>query len=106
MSQYIHRVPGRIRVRSTAFRCRSERLRTAEQELTALAGVQEGRISRHAGSITIRYDTALLRQSEVLGVLEQIGCRGASHHSDDGARKLGEVFGKALVGAVVQKAVE
>jgi hypothetical protein len=41
MSQYIHHVPGRIRVRSKAFRCRSEKARTAERRLQSLAGAVE-----------------------------------------------------------------
>lgn len=106
MSQYIHHVPGRIRVRSRAFRCRCERARAAEQELLALSGVHQVRVNPHAGSITVHYDSALLGQSDLLTVLEQCGCLDATIRSDEVTRKAGELFGKALVGAVVQKAVE
>ena len=106
MSQYIHHVPGRIRVRSKAFRCRSDKGKAAERKLLALTGVRQVRVNPHAGSITVHYDSALLKQSDLLAVLEQCGCLGASIRSDEVTRKAGELFGKALVGAVVQKAVE
>ena len=106
MSQYIHHVPGRIRVRSKAFRCRSEKARGAERGLLALTGVRQVRVNPHAGSITVHYDSALLKQSDLLSVLEQCGCLGVASRNDDVSRKAGELFGKAFVGAVVQKAVE
>jgi hypothetical protein len=63
-------------------------------------------VNPHAGSITVHYDPALLKQSDLLSVLEQSGCLGGISRSDEVSRKAGELFGKALVGAVVQKAVE
>ncbi|MCB2261632.1 MAG: heavy-metal-associated domain-containing protein [Candidatus Thiosymbion ectosymbiont of Robbea hypermnestra] len=106
MSQYIHHVPGRIRVRSKAFHCRSRKTRTAESRLLALTGVRQVRVNPHAGSITVYYDSALLKQSDLLCVLEQSGCLGTTSHGGEVLHKAGEMFGKALVGAVVQKAVE
>ncbi len=53
MSQYTHHNPGRIRVRSRAFRCRSERGHAAERRLKAIAGVRQVRTNPHAGSITV-----------------------------------------------------
>ncbi len=106
MSQYIHHVPGRIRVRSKAFQCRSEKALAAEKLLKELTGVRSFRVNPHAGSIIVHYDTAELKQSDLLAILEQVGCLEASSRSDESARKMGEIFGKALVGAVVQKIVE
>lgn len=106
MSQYIHQVPGRIRVRSNAFRCRSRRARAAEGRLRTMKGVRRVRVNPHAGSITIHYDESVLKRSHLLVALEDAGCLGAASHNDDGVRRMGVVFGRALVGAVVQKAVE
>lgn len=106
MSQYIHHVPGRIRVRSGAFRCPSERAGQARARLVAMAGVREVRLNPRAGSITIHYDPSLLKHSDLLGVLEDVGCLSGATRSDAAARKVGEMFGKALVGAVMQKALE
>jgi copper chaperone CopZ len=106
MSLYIHHVPGRIRVRTKAFRCRSEKAQAAERQLKAMAGVRQVRVNPHAGSITVHYDTAELEQSDLLTALEQLGCLQTAGRSDEVARRMGEMFGRALVGAVVQKAVE
>ena len=106
MSQYVHHVPGRIRVRSKAFRCHSEKAFGAQKKLLSTVGVQKVRVNSHAGSITVNYDPAVVKQSHILAVLEQVGCMGASTHNADGARFMGEMFGKALVGAVVRTAVE
>lgn len=106
MSPYIHHVPGRMRVRSKAFHCRSEKALAAERRLRELVGVRSVRLNPHAHSITVHYDTAALKQSDLLEILQQVGCLSVFNHSDDGTPKMGEIFGKALVGAVVQKAVE
>lgn len=106
MSHYIHHVPGRIRVRSKAFRCRSAKARAAESRLLTLTGVRQVRVNPHAGSITVHYDSALLKQSDLLSELEQCGCIGVTRRLDSVSTKAGAMFGKALVGAVVQKAVE
>ena len=106
MSHYIHHVPGRIRVRSKVFRCRSEKAQAAERHFKNMAGVQQVRLNPHAGSITVHYDSAVLKQLDVLAALQQVGCLNGGIRNDQGAREMGEIFGKALVGAVVQKAVE
>lgn len=106
MSQYIHHVPGRMRVRCKAFHCRSEKALAAERRLRALVGVRSVRLNPHARSITVHYDTAALKQSDLLETLRQTGCLNTFGHNDDVAHKMGEIFSKALVGAVVQKAVE
>lgn len=106
MSHYIHQVPGRIRVRSRAFRCSPDRARAAERRLTAMDGVQNVRVNPRAGSITVHYDTEVLRQSDLLATLEQSGCMAVTMRSDEGLRKAADTFGKALVGAVVKTAVE
>jgi len=74
--------------------------------LRTMTGVLQVRVNPSAGSITINYDPARLTQSDLLAALEQVGCLGAARRSDEGVRQLGELFGKALVGAVVQRAME
>jgi len=106
MSQCSHHVPGHIRVQSKAFSCRSEKARAAQIRLHALTGVRQVRVNPHAGSVTVHYDSALLNQSDLFAVLEQCGSLGAISRSDAISRMAGELFGKARVGAVMQKAVE
>jgi copper chaperone CopZ len=106
MSHYIHHVPGRLRIRSSSFRCDPVSARIAEGELSATEGVREVRVNPRAGSITVHYDTVHLTQAQILERLEQVGCLGATLRADQGSTRVHEAFGKALVGAVMQKAVE
>jgi Zn-dependent membrane protease YugP len=106
MSHYIHHVPGRLRIRSNSFRCDPVSARLAEGELRATEGVREVRVNSRAGSITVHYDPMNLTQAQILERLEQVGCLGSTIRADPGASRVHEAFGKALVGAVMQKAVE
>ncbi|TVQ88438.1 MAG: cation transporter [Chromatiaceae bacterium] len=107
MSQYIHHIPGRIRVRSNAFRCSAHRSEAAREHLLSMDGVEAVQINPRAGSITVNYDPARLTHPELLGTLERLGCMGTVRRTtNNGARRAGELFGKALVTAMVQKAVE
>lgn len=99
-------IPGRICVRFKAFRCRFKKAGAAAHRLLALTGVSQVHINPHAGSVTAHYDSALLKKSDLPAALEQSGCLGATRCSNEVSSKAGEMFGKALGSAVVQKAVE
>jgi len=106
MSAYIHQVPGRIRVRSNAFRCGSDKAETAERRLRSMAGVRAVRVNPHAASITVHYDPKRVQRSDLLAAMEEVGCLGPSARTVDGTRQVAEMVGKALMGAMIQKAVE
>jgi copper chaperone CopZ len=106
VSQYIHHTPGRIRVRSRAFRCRGPAALDAERQLQAMDGVRGVRVNARAGSITVHYDPERLGRGELLTALEQVGCLGAARMADERSHQVVQLFGQALVGAVVKKAVE
>jgi copper chaperone CopZ len=106
MSHYIHHVPGRLRIRAGAFRCDPARARLAEEQLRTTEGVREVRVNHRAGSLTVQYDPDRLTRAQILDRLEEIGCLGAAIKADAGTTRIHELFGKALVGAVMQKAVE
>lgn len=59
-----------------------------------------------AGSITVHYEPERLNQTQILERLEQVGCLGTSIRIDQGATRVHEVVGKALVGAVMQKLID
>ena len=102
MSLYIHHVPGRLRVRTQAFRCQPARVEAAARQLAALEGVGEVKINAQAGSITIRYDPAERTQTELLAVMEDLGCVGARRTASAGESQVAGLFGKALLGALAQ----
>jgi hypothetical protein len=78
----------------------------AQHKLAAMAGIKSVRINPRAGSITIHYDADALKRTDLLAALEEVGCMSGRVRSDEGMRKLADTFGKALVGAVMHKAVE
>lgn len=107
MSHSIHHVPGRLRVRSNAFRCRPAEVRAIQGRLFSMEGVTQVRFNHHAGSITVNYDPKRLTQRALLDVMKDLGCTEATPRANPAlASKAGEMFGKALVGAVINKAVE
>jgi hypothetical protein len=58
MNEYLHHVPGRIRVRSRLFYTESSERSQALRRLRALTGVSGLRLNPKAGSVTVYYDTA------------------------------------------------
>lgn len=108
MSHSIHHVPGRLRVRSSAFRCRPAEAHAVQHRLLSLRGVTQVRLNAPAGSITVHYDPERITKQTLLDVVQEVGCTDAAKPKADlaYASKAGAMFGKALVGAVVNKAVE
>ncbi|MGD2021338.1 MAG: heavy-metal-associated domain-containing protein [Thiohalocapsa sp.] len=106
ISQYIHHVPGRIRIRSSAFQCYGQRADTAHERLMAMPGIRHVEIKPRAASLIVQYDPKQISRAELFAALEELGCMAAVRRDNEHARKIGETFGKALVGAVMQKAVE
>jgi hypothetical protein len=106
MSQYIHHVPGRIRVRSKAFRCHGERAQVAQGQLLAMEGVRAVKLNARASSIVVEYDPERLTRVELFAALEELGCMASVRRDRDQHSAAGETFGKALVGAAVQKVLE
>lgn len=102
MSLYIHHVPGRLRVRTQAFRCQPSRVQQAAQRLRAMEGVGDVEINSAAGSITVRYDPDRCTHRALLAVLEDLGCVRAPRLSSSQGGEMAGLFGKALVGALAQ----
>lgn len=106
MSQYIHHVPGRIRIRSRAFQCYGARADAAQARLLAMDGIRSVEIKPRAASLIVQYDPECLSRAALFATLEELGCMAPVRRDNAHVRQIGETFGKALVGAVMQKAVE
>lgn len=102
MSLYIHHVPGRLRVRTQAFRCQPSRIQQATRRLRATEGVSDVAINAAAGSITVRYDPDRCTHNALLEVLQDLGCVGARRMGSTQGSEVAGLFGKALVGALDQ----
>ncbi len=106
MSQYIHHVPGRLRIRSKAFQCYGERADSARERLMAMEGIRSVEVNARAASLIVQYDPARVSRALLFATLEDLGCMSAVRRDNEHMRRIGETFGKALVGAAMQKAVE
>jgi hypothetical protein len=69
MTEYLHHVPGRLRVRSKALRCDSAARGAALRRLRALEGVDSVRLNAKAASLTVYYDVEILDAERILDFL-------------------------------------
>jgi hypothetical protein len=69
MSHYVHSIPGRLRVRSRAFRNQPEVAETARSLLGDLGGVISVDANLLTGSLLIRYDERIVKSTQVLSEL-------------------------------------
>lgn len=69
MSHYVHSIPGRLRVRSRAFRHHADNAETARRLLRGLEGVRSVDANLTTGSLLIRYDAGLVEPTRLLGAL-------------------------------------
>ncbi len=82
---YIHHIPGRLRVRTPALK--QERLAfVVESSLLALPGIEEVRSNPIAGSVMIRYQPSVIAGDEIIGKVRAIAGCSAPHHSFSRAR--------------------
>lgn len=116
MSHYVHHVPGRLRVRAPELRRNEERAREVSALLASMDGVLEQDINTMTGSLVVRYDRDVTAPARLLAALHADGHlhklldvdnRG-THAGDLSARlsKTGSNVGKAMMGVLIEKAVE
>jgi len=69
MNEYLHHVPGRIRIRTQLFRSESQERSQALRRLRAIPGVRSLRLNEKAASVTLYYDTAAISGQALLQTL-------------------------------------
>jgi len=112
MTQYIHNVPGRIRVKIPILRNDEEKGLEIQTNLGMLDGVEKISVNTVTGSIVVHYDPDELKPWQILGQLEAGGFINLSETITDNSyykiksSKAGEALGKALFGWAVGKAFE
>jgi hypothetical protein len=84
MSHYVHHVPGRLRIKSQAFKNNEENAALARTLFQGLAGVHAIELNGLTGSLLVRYDKSLLSSNKILGLLVANGF--ISHLPDLGRR--------------------
>lgn len=111
---YVHHVPGRLRLRSPLIKGDPGRAKAACATVTALPGVRAAKASTVTGSLTILYDPALTGAATVAEALHAGGhlpeCPQVSAEIridlDAAASMLGEKVGQAALSFAIEKVME
>ena len=122
MTQYVHHVPGRLRVRSAILKRNPYAAAMVASDLGSHKGVRSAEASPRTGSITVVYDPDIAQLATIKAYLRDAGhLRDTGHLSGQGAavmpartltlsgeaiRASGEVVAKTVFGVVVEKLIE
>ncbi len=71
MNEYLHHVPGRMRLRARLFRSESLERTQALRRLRAISGIRDMRLNEKAGSVTVYYDTSEITGETLLETLRR-----------------------------------
>jgi hypothetical protein len=71
MNEFLHHVPGRIRIRARLFRSESRERSQALRRLRALPAIRSLRLNAKAGSVTVFYDVGETSGVELLQALRR-----------------------------------
>ena len=69
MTDYLHHIPGRLRVRSKTLRRETASCGTTLRKLRVLTGVRSVRHNAKAGSVTVCYDTHMADADAILNLI-------------------------------------
>lgn len=113
MSHYIHKVPGRLRIKNPILKSNARKCGIARDVLAAHPGVHEVKVNPATGSVTVLYDRDCTGADCLLDLLEErnLVCRkslatGTDPFAGTVAAETGEKVGKAILGWAVGKALE
>jgi len=70
MTDYLHHVPGRLRVRARSLRCNSAARATTLRKLQAQEGIRSVRLNPKAGSVTVFYDVEVTDAAKILDFMQ------------------------------------
>lgn len=112
MTAYLHHLPGRLRVRSSALRRNDSKARTAREHLAGQAGVLSVETNVTTGSLLVRYDTDRIDAQRILQALGSLGivrhpsaprCPAARSELARATEGLVDRFASKLVETVIER---
>ncbi len=112
MDYYIHNVPGRLRLRTPLVKGNRASAKHVEGLVKQLRGVDSADVNTITGSVVVHYCRETISSDVILSTLENEGlfdsAKVVSHdrYIHKSASKAGQVIGKFLFGALVEKAIE
>lgn len=112
MNYYVHDVPGRLRIKTPMVKRSRSSARDVEGLIKQLRGINSIIVNFTTGSVVVLYDREIINSNLILNTLENEGLFDSSkagscdQYINEAASKAGQVLGKILFGAFVEKAFE
>ena len=112
MGDYVHSVPGRLRIKVPGIKRNPELCRNILHLIMDLDGVHHVSTNQITGSVTVRYDDKQLYAASILAFLMKNGFLGDSNalmnvaSRQSSSSKAGLAASKILFGWVIEKALE
>ena len=112
MNYYVHDVPGRLRIKTPMVKRSRSSARDVEGLIKQLRGINSIIVNFTTGSVVVLYDREIISSNLILNTLENEGLFDSSkagscdQYINESASKAGQVLGKILFGALVEKAFE
>ena len=112
MNYYVHNVPGRLRIKTPMVKRSRSSARCVEGLMMQLRGVNSTIVNTTTGSVVVLYEREIISSDVILNALENEGLFDSSkagscdEYINEAASKAGQVLGKILFGAFVEKAFE
>jgi hypothetical protein len=106
MSNYVHSIPGRLRVKSALIRKNSGEAKKVEQLFRSVPGVQSLDINLITGSILVGYNPREVSSDMLLQILSETGyfeAPKAVNHDEvihSTLARAGKAIGSAVIGAL------
>ncbi|NGP54459.1 HMA2 domain-containing protein [Thioalkalivibrio sp. XN8] len=70
MTDYLHHVPGRLRVRARSLRCDATARASTLRKLQAKEGIRSVKLNPKAGSVTVFYDVEATDAQQILDFMQ------------------------------------
>jgi hypothetical protein len=112
MNYYYHEVPGRLRFKTPVLKGNHLLGKEIEDHLLVVGGVQSVKTSTVTGSIIVNYDPKIVSSREITDFVAEKGyfdknrALTSDQYLTHSFEKVGQAVGKAVFGAMVEKAFE
>ncbi|MFZ0613734.1 MAG: HMA2 domain-containing protein [Desulfobacterales bacterium] len=112
MNDYLHNVPGRLRVKIPSLKHQHYKARKVESLFESREGIERVQVNPLTGSLTIGYDPEQTGVDQLLTVLKQNGLLENNHcpvnaAADDAtATRVTQAVGKFVINWAVSKTLE
>jgi copper chaperone CopZ len=112
MKQYIHSVPGRLRIKTSIVKRNPSMAKHVEKFMSQLRGVKSVYSNPTTGSVLVRYDSKTINSNTILdtfktfGLINKTQIISLDEHINETASKAGHALRKIILGTVVENIIE